>query len=91
MEKRKVLTLVWCEVEDNIKGNLLIVEDEKVFGTKEFEQYIREELGYLVDIKHEEDEGFIEDFNNAVRLLSIGVSANYLDYDLGYEETTMVC
>lgn len=91
MEKRKVLTLVWCEVEDNIKGNLLIVEDKKVFGSEEFEEYIREELGYLVDIEHEEDEEIIEDFNNAVRLLSIGVGANYLDYDLEYEETTMVC
>ena len=90
MEKQNIKVLYFCEIEDNIKGNILAVSDSRLFGTKEFKKRVKEEVGYLVDIENETDEDAISDFKRAVRNLAKGKSAVYMDYEFEYEDLDLM-
>ena len=90
MEKKKVKILTWYELEDKYSGEFAVIGNDNVFNTEEFKEFIREELGYLVDIENELEEELLEDFDNAVNLLSQGKDASYLDYAIQYTEKDML-
>ena len=91
MEKRTVKILSWFEVEDRYSGEVVVVENDSVYGTDEYREFLKDELSFLVDIKNEDDEDIINEFTNAIENLTNGKDASYLDYEFSYTNKIMVC
>jgi len=81
----KVNVLVFVDNCDNTKGTLLVAKDESI-GTKELEEVVSNNLKAMFpsDLYDEEE------VSSAICCLTDGLSASIGDYELFYEEITMI-
>ena len=88
IQNSKILS--WRELEDETRGNALVVSDKRVFGTKEFRQYLIDKIGFIVNIENETDEDVQAEFIEVIDKLTNGKPARFMDYIFEYNDCNLI-
>lgn len=89
MVTHSIRALMFLDVETGYKGILFAVGDDLLMDTVEYKEKVREQVGYLVDIKNIDDEDFLQDFERVIDRLSKGQDASFMDWHISYKETEL--